>query len=190
MKFCFGSIGPLALFLSLGYLPALAQPKVATCDPRLGLVKTEPVGYTKSRWQDAEDAEGGPNPTAAREVRNVLRFGMNAIPLLIGCLTDESKTKYRIGGYWPEPKVRDLAFSILCDLFTDRMRNETIDGAIMWSDIQDESPNQAAWIAWGIYNDKHGQQYLQKVWLKAWTENKTRIYWDNSDKCFKVKKTP
>jgi hypothetical protein len=190
MKFSIGSIGSLALFLSLGYLPAFGQTKVAPCDPRLGLTKTKPVGYTKGRWQDAADAEGDADPVTAGEVHNVLRFGTDAIPLLIGCLTDDTRTKYRIWDYWPEPKVRDLAFSILCDLFTDRLGRQTLDGAIMWSDIQDESPDQAAWIAWGIYNDKHGQQYLQKVWLKAWTENKTRIYWDNSDKCFKVKKTP
>jgi hypothetical protein len=190
MKLSSASIASLALFLSLGYLPSFGQTKAATCDPRLGLANTKPVGYTKGRWQDAEYAEGDANPAAAREVHNVLKFGTNAIPPLIGCLCDEMRTKYHIWDYWPEPKVRDLAFSILCDLISDRMGQQTLDGVITWSDVQAESPDQPAWIAWGIYNDKHGQQHVQQVWLKAWAENKTRICWGNSAKCFKVKETP
>lgn len=57
----------------------------------------------------------------------------------------------------------------------------------MWSDIEEESPDQAAWIAWGIYNDKHGPQRVQQVWLKAWDEKKSLIYWDGAERCFKVR---
>lgn len=189
MKLSGWSMAYITLLFSLGHLPAFGQTKVAKCDPRLGLAETKPMGYTKGRWQDAQDAEGGADPDVAREVRNVLRFGASAVPLLIGCLSDESRTRNRIWDYWPEPKVRDLAFSILCDLFSDPKGNQTLDDVITWSDVQDESPDQPAWIAWGIYNEKHGQQYVQQVWLKVWAENKRRTYWDAAGKCFRVKQT-
>jgi len=190
LKLPYRSVAALVLFLSLGYLPAYGQTKVAACDQRLGLADTKPIGYTKDRWQDrgAKGAEGDADPDAAREIHKVLRFGTNSVPLLIGCLTDERKTKYHIWDYWPEPKVRDVAFSILCDLFSDPTGQRTLDGVIMWPEVQVESPDQAAWIAWGIYNKKHGANYVQQVWLKAWAENKSLIYWDDPARCFRVKR--
>ena len=187
LKLSYRSVAGPILFLSLGYFPAYGQTKAPACDQRLGLADTKPIGYTKDRWQD-RGAEGDADPDAAREIHKVLRFGTNAVPLLIACLTDERRTKYHVWDYWPEPEVRDVAFSILCDLFSDPTGQPTLGGVIMWPDVQAESPDQAAWIAWGIYNDKHGRQYVQQVWLKAWVENKSRIYWDDSTRCFKLKR--
>jgi hypothetical protein len=190
MKFSNRLMASLALFLLLGYLPACGQTKAASCDPRLGLAKMEYVGLMKYRWQDAKDPEGELNPSVAREMHKILRFGKNAVPLLIACLADESKTQNSIWDYWPEPKVRDVAFDILCDLFSDAMRKRTLEGAVMWSDVQAESPGQPTRVAWGIYNEKHGTRHVQQVWLTAWEKNKSRIYWDDSANCFKVKVTP
>jgi hypothetical protein len=150
----------------------------------------KPVGYTKGRWQDAQDEEGANHPLEARQKYEFLRLGTNVVPLLIECLTDETKTKDPVWDFWPETRVGDIAFDVLCDLFSDPRGQRTLDGVIMWPDVQAESPGQPAWIAWEIYNKKHGQQYVQQVWLKAWSENKSRIYWDESASCFKAKGTP
>jgi hypothetical protein len=143
----------------------------------------------KYRWQDAKGPEGGVDQDVARAMHKILRFKTKAIPLLVACLTDESKTQHSIWDYWPEPQVRDLAFSILCDLFSDPTGNQTLQGAIMWSDVNAESPGQPEWIALGSYIKRHGQHQLQETWLKAWDENKSRIYWDDSANCFRVRRT-
>lgn len=157
------------------------------CDPRLGLAKMAPIGFTKSRWQDAIDPEGQPDLVQVKEVQKVLRFGTRAVPMLIACLADEEKTRTPIWDFWPETKVDNIAFSILSDLFTDPTRKHTLKAAIYWSDVQAGSPESPAWIAWDRYVAKHGRAYIQQAWLRAWAKNRSRIYWDNSLRCFRIR---
>lgn len=160
------------------------------CDRRLGLTSLTPTGYTKGRWQDAGDAEGEPDPVRLKNVQKVLRLGTNAVPLLINCLADERKTKTPIWSYWPETKVGDIAFAILCDLFSDPAGQPTLAAAIDWGDLQDESPGQPAWTALANYISKHGRGYIQQAWSEAWAESAGRVYWDSSANCFRVKLMP
>jgi hypothetical protein len=53
------------------------------------------------------------------QTRHIIALGKNAIPLLIGCLRDETATKESVVDFWPTTTVGDIAFSYLCDLFTD-----------------------------------------------------------------------
>jgi hypothetical protein len=178
------------LFLLLFSLPAFGQTKSAFCDSRLGLIRMTPTGYTKSRWQDALDPEGDKNSIQSKEVHRVLRLGKNAVPLLIGCLTDARSTKAPVWDYWPETKVGDIAFVILCDLFSDPSGASTLDAKIDWGDVQAESPDQPAWIAWANYNAKHGRLYVQQTWQRTWAENSNRIYWDDFTRCFRMREGP
>ena len=77
----------------------------------------------------------------------MLRLGKNAVPLLIGCLTDTRRTNTPFWDYWPETKVSDIAFAILCDLFSDETGASTLNATIDWGDVQAESPGQPEWIA-------------------------------------------
>lgn len=178
-----------AIFVStLCYPRASAQTKTTVrCDPRLGLADMVPIGYTKGRWQDALDAEGERDPVRQGEVRKILQFGTKAVPLLIACLTDEEKTETPIWDYWPETRMGDIAFAILCDLFSDPTGRSTLINPINWSDVDAQFPGQPASIAWNRYLAKYGRAYVQQNWLRAWTENKSRIYWDNSIHCFRVR---
>jgi hypothetical protein len=169
-----------------GCPPASAQTKSeTTSDPRLGLANIAPIGYTNSRWQEAGDPEGESDPVGLRDVNRVLQLGTGAVPLLIGCLTDTKSTRTPIGDYWPQTRLGDIAFSILCDLFSDPARHLTLKGAITWKDVEAEFPNRESWIAWNSYLAKHGRAYIQQNWQRAWTQNKYRIHWDNSERCFR-----
>lgn len=90
-------------------LAASDQPKPPACDPKLGLVKMKPL-ITRlggARMQDY--------PQTAVE-RRVLALGKKAIPMLIGCLTDERFTKLPVFNFWV-PRVGDIALFLLSELF-------------------------------------------------------------------------
>ena len=120
--------------------------------------------------------------------RKVLSRGKEAIPELITCLTDTRKTKRPVFQYWSQTTVSDIAFIFLTDLFTDSTwKHPTVNGIPSWASIQAESPDQPAEQAWRSYIAKHSTKYVQEVWQEIWKENESRIYWDDSERCFRVK---
>jgi hypothetical protein len=146
----------------------------------LGLPQMQPSMAAKGRMQDAPDTEAA---------RNVLSRGKQAIPELITCLTDVRKAKRPVFQYWSETTVGDIAFTFLSDLFTDSTWKRPTANILTWISIQAESPDQPAEQAWRSYIAKHGTKYVQKVWQKMWKENESRIYWDDSERCFRVSYT-
>lgn len=89
-------------------LSAKGQSVPSNCDPTLGLSKMEHMP-PKGRLQDV----------ASPQSTRIIELGKKAIPLLIACLTDETETRKPIEDYWPVTTVGDIAFFLLCDLFTD-----------------------------------------------------------------------
>jgi hypothetical protein len=92
----------------LNAFPLQAQSKVTKCDQSLGLAEMQHTA-PKGRLQDA----------GAPQTMHIIELGKKAIPMLIACLTDETKTRKPIEDYWPVTTVGDISFFYLCDLFTD-----------------------------------------------------------------------
>jgi hypothetical protein len=114
-------------------------------------------------------------------------LGKQAIPMLIACLTDETKTKEPIEDYWGVTTVGDIAFFYLCDLFTDSTwEHSTIDGVVTWKVLESEYPGAAAFTSWDEFVKKHGRRYVQNEWSKKWEEDKALIFWDGKEQCFKI----
>lgn len=131
----------------------------------------------KGRLQDA----------GAPQTVHILELGNKAIPMLIACLTDETKTKEPIEDFWPATAVGDIAFFYLCDLFTDSTwEHSTIDGVINWKTVESEYPNEAAWTSWSEFVKKHGRKYIQNSWTKRWRAEQSVIFWDAKEQCFKI----
>src|SRR5437660_3706747 len=70
-------------------LPIHAQSRAAKCDPSLSLAD---MGHmqSKGRLQDA----------GAAQTRHIVALGKTAIPLLIACLREETKTKESVVDFW------------------------------------------------------------------------------------------
>jgi hypothetical protein len=118
---------------------------------------------------------------------NIIRLNKKAIPLLIGCLTDETKTKDSVEDYWGVTTVGDIAFLFLCDLFTDSSwQHSTIDGVVNWETVEAEYPHTDSAYAWYSYVKKHGRKQVQNVWYKRWKEEEQAIFWDEKEQCLKV----
>ena len=173
-------------------LAARSQTTNSICD-KIAKLDSDVHEYLQPRWQDEELT-----PVDHR----VLQQGTKAVPLLITCLSDERKTMVN-GALWAEPTVGMVAFSMLWDLFTGcdgydengygvSCRN-TIKGVITWDDLCNEGPPDGilpCGAGWENHLKKYGRKSIQQSWQKAWTENKDRIYWDATGKCFRIKKTP
>jgi hypothetical protein len=94
-------------------------------------------------------AKGRLQEAGAPQTRHILELGKKAIPLLIGCLRDDTRTKEPIEDFWPVTTVGDIAFFYLCDLFTDSTwEHSTIDGVVTWKTLEAEYPRSPSWTAW------------------------------------------
>jgi hypothetical protein len=166
----------VAAFACLSAFPIQAQSKVSKCDPSLDLVHT-PYMNAKGRLQEA----------GAPQTKHIVALGNKAIPILIACITDETRTKEPIVDYWPVTTVGDIAFFYLCDLFTDSSwDHSTINGVVNWKTLQDEYPGSAAFTAWHEFVKKHGRRYVQAEWIKKWKEVQSSVFWDAKEQCFKI----
>lgn len=118
---------------------------------------------------------------------HILKLGKNAIPMLIACLTDETRTKDPVEDFWPVTTVGDIAFFYLCDLFTDSTwEHSTIDGVVTWKTLSSEYPDSPAWDALHGYVKKHGRRYIQSEWSKKWQAEKSKMFWDAKERCYKI----
>ncbi|HTS69629.1 MAG TPA: hypothetical protein VMO17_11645 [Terriglobia bacterium] len=179
------------LALLVTSLPACSQTTNSLCD-EIAKLNSDAHDYLSQRWQD-EDL----TPVD----REILRLRAKAVPMLIGCLTDERKTLV-LGAEWGEPSVAMVAFSMLWDLFTacDGYDENgygvscrlSIKGVITWDDLCKEGPSDVVLpcaAGWEQHLEKYGPRSIQRSWQKAWTENQVRMYFDRRGKCLRVKKT-
>ena len=171
-----------AVILMAGYgllftLPLQGQSRTVKCDTSLGLAHLAPTLQAKGRLQDL----------GAPQTMHILELKKKAIPLLIGCLTDDTRTKEPIEDFWPVTTVGDIAFIYLCDLFTDSTwEHSTIDGVVNWKTLETEYPNEPSWNAWYSFVKKHGRKHVQDVWSNKWKDEGPAIFWDDKEKCFKI----
>jgi hypothetical protein len=157
-------------------LPLRAQSRGAKCERSLDLANMQHTS-PKGRLQEV----------GAPQTRHILELGKKAIPLLIACLTDQTRTKEPIEDFWPITTVGDIAFFYLCDLFTDSMReHSTIDGVVTWKTLKAEYPGSPSWTAWYEFVKKHSRRYVQNVWSQKWKKEEAAIFWDDKEQCFKI----
>jgi hypothetical protein len=123
------------------------------------------------------------SPQATR----IIELKKRAILLLIACLTDETQTTESIEDYWPVTSVGDIAFFLLCDLFTDSSwQRSTITDVVNWKTLQRADPHEASPNAWYSFIKKHGRKHVQDIWYKRWKEEEQAIFWDETERCFKI----
>ena len=124
-------------------------------------------------------------------VDDLIANGKDSIPFLISKLDDKTKINNYVMDFWGEIYVGDVAFIILTDFFSYDCDNPkgTING-ISWNEFlgcnNPDIPSQNCYVE---YYEKYGRKTIKKRWQKIWEENKDKIYWDETDRCFKVKTT-
>ncbi len=143
----------------------------------------------KGRAQDGalQDKEFNELPIA----NDLLSHGKDSIPFLIGKLDDETELNRRIINYWYKVYVGDIALIILSDFFTSNDGMTSTIQEFGWDEFL-ERGNDKDSTGEAIlrkYVEKHGRKNIKARWQKVWNDNKENIYWDETDRCFKIRKS-
>jgi hypothetical protein len=122
---------------------------------------------------------------------DLLAHGKDSIPFLISKLDDETEMKRGTIDFWYEVYVGDVALIILKDFFT---KNDDLTSTITgfgWDDFLERGNDKASMGEQILRNyiEKYGRKNIKERWQKMWDENKEKIYWDENERCFKIKET-
>jgi len=120
---------------------------------------------------------------------DLLAHGKDLIPFLIGKLDDETEMDRHVINYWYKVYVGDIALIILNDFFTGEDGIASTIQGFSW-DAFLERGNDKDSTGEAIlrkYIKKHGRKNIKARWQKIWDENKENIYWDDTERCFKLK---
>jgi hypothetical protein len=132
-------------------------------------------------------------------VDQLIALGPACIPLLIQGLEDQTVVVGRgmsgnesdrpVIAFWSETTVGDLALVILTDLFTDSTWEKTTIPGVGWNEFLDrKDKNLTGEQVLREFIEKHGRKGLKAKWHKIWELNRDKIYWDKTERCFKVRK--
>jgi hypothetical protein len=180
-------ISNLVIFLLIffGFAGAPGLPYASASQPiHFDLAKINGDGssvcLSKGRIQD-------PDYNQSKVVDQIIAAGPEAIPVLIGMITDTKRTKEPIFCFWPYTAIGDIAFTTLTDLFTNPSWDaSTIPGA-GWDEMLGKGDSSGSERLHNFIQ-KYGRAALQAKWQKIWDAYKSRIYWDSTERCFRLKK--
>ena len=121
---------------------------------------------------------------------DLLAHGKDSIPFLISKLDDETELKSGTVDFWYRVYVGDVVLMILNDFFT---RNDGLTSTIpgfSWDEFLGRSGDKNIMSEELLrrYIEKYGRQNIKARWQKVWDENRERIFWDESEGCFNIKK--
>jgi hypothetical protein len=156
-----------------------ASPNKAPFDT-IDLTRIQHIG-PKGRVQDKEYND-------LEVVDQLIGRGTDSIPLLISKLEDETELEGRVIDFWYKVTVGDIAHIILSDFFTDSTWEKATIPGIRWDDmLERRNAEITGEQVLREYIDKHGRSGIRKRWEKIWQEYKSRLYWDERERCFKVR---
>lgn len=119
---------------------------------------------------------------------DLIAHGKYSIPFLITKLDDETEMKRQTIDFWYEVYVGDVALIILNDFFTrDDGTTSTIPG-FSWDEFLERGNDKDSMGEQILRNyiEKHGRKNIKERWQKMWDDNKENIFWDKTEKCFKI----
>jgi hypothetical protein len=159
-----------------GAQSALKEPKVY---PLWEFDEQGPSRRAKGRLQDRDYC-------VSHLMDRIVTDGKKAIPILISQLRDTRPTKEPIYDYWSLTTAGDVAYFILMNLFTDS--NWTSFNMPGLESLHEKCDSSAE-NCWRRFLKKHGKKFVQDQWIAAWNQYKTRIYWDDGARCFRLSPT-
>jgi hypothetical protein len=122
-------------------------------------------------------------------VETLIAHGNEAVPFLINKLDDKTKVKGHVLDHWPDVRAGDIAFIILTDFFTDPTWQKTTIPGVGYDAFLQRSPNSDVTGEQRLRNyiAQHGRHNITTRWREIWAQYKDRAYWDNNDRCFKIR---
>lgn len=121
-------------------------------------------------------------------VEELIADGKDSIPFLINKLEDETKVKEQyVIDFWGDVRVDDVALIILSDFFHLRNEEKTIEGVDWYEFLECKNPKETpANNCLYDYIKKHGRKGIKAKWQRIWEYNKDKIYWEETERCFRL----
>jgi hypothetical protein len=122
-------------------------------------------------------------------VERLIAGGKESIPFLISQLESEKRVQGQVIDFWRKVTVGDLASIILLDLFTDPTWSKPTITGLTWNEFLEveKDSDQDAEQQLRSYLSKHGRRQIKAKWQRVWEQNQERLYWDENDRCFKLR---
>jgi hypothetical protein len=123
-------------------------------------------------------------------VEQLIAHGKESIPFLVSKLEDETQIEGHVIDYWYQVSVGDVALIILSDFFLDRnWERSTIEG-MKWDEFLGRGNNKSITGEQLLRNyiERHGRKRIKERWLQAWGKYQERIYWDERERNFIIRK--
>ncbi|HVG32610.1 MAG TPA: hypothetical protein VM911_06000 [Pyrinomonadaceae bacterium] len=123
-------------------------------------------------------------------VEQLIAHGKEAIPFLISKLDDETKIEGQIMDHWNQVYVGDVALIVLSDFALNRSwERSTIEG-MKWDEFLGRGNNREITGERLLRNyiEKYGRKRIKERWQNVWEKYRERIYWDEQERAFKVRK--
>lgn len=120
-------------------------------------------------------------------IDELLAHGKGSIPFLIGKLDDETVIDGHVFDFWYETRVGDVALVILTHFFSTADEQPTIPG-VGWDEFLERGNDKASMSEAVLRNyiEKYGRRKIKARWQKIWDDNKENIFWDETERCFRV----
>jgi hypothetical protein len=200
MKISKGNL--ILLFFSLFLLPNCKIVNVSKADSlptptpeslqikrNLANIDLTAIKHTVPQGRIQDDGLEGKNFNKLTIADDLISNGKDSIPFLINKLDDETKMDRTAMDYWYELHVGDMVLVILSDLFTKKDAETSTIPGFRWDEFlergNDKDSTGEAILRKYIKN--HGRKNIKERWQKMWDENKDKIYWDDTEKCFTIR---
>lgn len=121
---------------------------------------------------------------------DLLAYKKDCIPFLISKLDDETEMKRGTVDFWYQVYVGDIALIILTNFFTKTDEKTSTIPGFAWDEFLERGNDKDSMGEEILrrYIKKHGRKNIKERWQKMWEVNKENIYWNETEKCFDVKR--
>lgn len=122
-------------------------------------------------------------------VESLIAHGSESVPYLISKLESETRIEGHVFDFWYNVYVGDVAFVILTSFFTDATWQKTSIPGVDYDTFLERKGNSNLTGEQVLrkYIAKYGRQTIASRWRNIWAQYKDRVYWNEHDRCFKLK---
>jgi hypothetical protein len=172
----------LILALSWGWNNLALESHPARQHPPINLSRIDHLS-PKGRVQDNEY-------NGLEVIHQLVEMQAQAIPFLIARLDDETLINHHVLDFWSKVTVADIALIILTDFFTDSTWKKTTLPGVGWDEMLERKNDQlTSEEVLRKFLAKHGRKAIKAKWQRIWHENRERLYWDQSQRCFNLRQS-
>jgi hypothetical protein len=163
---------------------ALAIGQMPTAAPDVDLRK---IGHIESKGR-VQDTSHNQHDVVGR----LLAAGPAAVPFLVSKLEDETTIPGGVFDFWPEVRVGDVAFVIICDLFLESDETTVTVPGLSWASLLEEhaNPGLPSWELLHAFVAKHGRVAIRRKVESLLKTHGSELRWDSTERCLRPGKLP